>query len=414
MVSESPYSMATMSTPLVALVAFLVGAAIGGLAAVVVAQTRARRLEVTGAQREEQVRLLEQQIVALQQTEERLREAFKAMSSDALKENRESFLGDAQRLVEPLGKALKDVQEQVKTLEGAREQAYKGLTQQLGELSQAQVGLRQETKQLVAALRSPTTRGRWGEVQLRRVVEFAGMVEYCDFVEQESSSTGMGTIRPDMIVKLPNDRCVVVDAKAPLQAYLDALDAPTEEIREQKMVEHAKQVRDHLTALSNKKYWEQFDESPEFVVLFLPGESFYSAALEQDGSLIELGAQKRVILATPTTLIALLRSVAYGWNQEKLAANAQRISDLGQELYRRLRTMGGHFQRLGRSLNSSVKHFNEAAGSLQSRVVVQARRFEELGTAPGDKIEDLELIEAQAVSPDVPELEAADTPPIVQ
>jgi DNA recombination protein RmuC len=406
--------MASMSTPLVALVAFLVGAALGALAAVVVAQTRARRLEVSSAQREEQVRLLEHQIEALQQTEVRLREAFKAMSADALKENRESFLGDAQRLVEPLGKALKDVQEQVKTLEGAREQAYRGLTAQLGELSQAQVGLRQETKQLVAALRSPTTRGRWGEVQLRRVVEFAGMVEYCDFVEQEGSSSAEGRIRPDMIIKLPNDRCVVVDAKAPLQAYLDALDAPTEEIREQKMVEHAKQVRDHLTALSNKKYWEQFDESPEFVVLFLPGESFYSAALEQDGSLIELGAQKRVILATPTTLIALLRSVAYGWNQEKLAENAQKISDLGQELYKRLRTMGGHFQRLGKSLNSSVKHFNDAAGSLQSRVVVQARRFEELGSAPGDKIEDLELIESQAVSADLPELDPGETPPPLQ
>jgi len=255
--------------------------------------------------------------------------------------------------------------------------------------------LRAETGNLVKALRAPNVRGRWGEVQLRRVVEMAGMVDHCDF-DVQASVTGDdgGLLRPDMVVKLPEGKLIVVDAKTPVVAYLDALDAPDDVTRMEQLTRHAAHVRAHIEALSRKAYWEQFDPAPEFVVLFLPGEMFFSAALERDPLLIEYGAEKRVILATPTTLIALLKAIFFGWRQQKLTANAQEISKLGRSLYERLSTMGGHIGKLGESLGKSVKSYNQAVASLETRVMVKARMFRDLEVgSPEDQIEALEQVD---------------------
>ena len=349
---------------------------------------------------------------------EELRNAFKAMASDALKSNNSSFLVIAEEtlkrfqsqassdlearqkavadMVAPVRDSLNKVDVQIQQMEVARGDAYGELRAQVQSLILTQKELQSQTGNLVQALRTPNVRGRWGEIQLRRVVEIAGMLSYCDFTEQESVTTENGRLRPDLVVKLPGGKHVVVDAKTPLQAFLDAFETTDEEARRACLANHARQVRDHMKTLSGKKYWEQFDSAPEFVVMFLPGETFFSAALEQDSSLIEHGVLNRVIPASPTTLIALLKAVNYGWNQEKLARNAQQISALGKELHDRLRMLAGHITQVGTGLDRAVESYNKAVGSLESRVLVSARKFAELGTSVADDIPELAPIETTA------------------
>ncbi|KPF86808.1 DNA polymerase V [alpha proteobacterium AAP38] len=354
-------------------------------------------------------------LALLDQAQVRLADAFKALSADALSANNREFLtlaqaqfdrfgevakGDLEKrsaaidaLVTPIREHLSKFGEAVHGIEQARIGAYTELKTQVAHLMESQGQLRAETGNLVKALRSPATRGRWGEIQLKRVVEMAGMLDHCDFHEQASVNNADGNrLRPDLIVRLPGGKSIVVDAKAPLEAFLDATHAGDDEARSAHLSRHARHIRDHMKALGEKRYWAQFDPAPEFVVLFLPGESFFSAALEQDPALIEAGIDQSVIPATPTTLIALLRAVSYGWRQEALARNAQAISQLGRELHERLSTMADHMAKVGKGLGGAVNSYNAAVASLETRVMVTARRFKELkATAGGDLPELLQL-----------------------
>ncbi|MCK5913520.1 MAG: DNA recombination protein RmuC, partial [Desulfuromusa sp.] len=361
----------------------------------------------------------------LEENRQQAERNFQALSAQALAANNQSFLdlakstlgnfqqqakGDLEnrqqainQLVQPLQESLQKVDHKIEQLEQKRSGAYARLDEQLKSLLNSQLKLESETGNLVRALRTPAVRGRWGEIQLRKVVEMAGMVNYCDFVEQETADSGR--LRPDMIIKLPNGRNIIVDSKAPLQAYLESLEATDDTHRTACLAHHARQIRDHLQKLSAKNYWEQFQPTPEFVVLFLPGETFFSAALAQDPALIEAGVDQKVLLATPTTLIALLRSVAYGWRQEQLTENAEAISQLGREIYDRLATLSQHFAQMGKNLERAVDGYNKGMASLDSRVMVSARKFKELGAGSSKEIEPIEQIDKLPRSPQLPESE---------
>ena len=344
-----------------------------------------------------------------------MRLVFRNLAAEALSRNNQSFLDLAKsslggfhseakgelalkeqairESVQPLQEMLEKYKTQLAEMERKRESAYGGIHQYLENVAQTQVELRKETGSLVAALRSPQVRGKWGEISLKRVVELAGMVEHCDFRLQQTLIAENSRLRPDLIVYLPNGRQIAVDAKVPLEAYLSALESSDEPEKERLMVEYSQQLKRHITLLSGKSYWEQLEGSPEFVVLFLPLESLYSAALRYNPELLERGIEKRVFVATPTTLIALLKAVEYGWKEKRLNQNAEEIRTLGQDLHNRLFNLADHLSRLGTNLNRAVQTYNETVGSFERRVFVQARRFKELGVPAKEEIPEIAYID---------------------
>ncbi len=374
--------------------------------------------------REQQGGAQRRELMAAAETQ--LADAFNALSAKALARNNQAFLDLATQnlalfqetakgdlaarqqavagLVKPLSEELAKLAGQTQALEKARAESYGQLSEQVKNLFGAQQELKQETGRLVSALRRPEVRGRWGEVQLKRVVEMAGMLEHCDFYEQESGDDGR---RPDMLVRLPGGKTVVLDSKAPVAAYLEAVEAEHEDARGRALARFVQHVRTHIQQLAGKSYWDQFEQSPEFVVMFLPGEAFFSAALQQDPELIEYASAQKVILATPTTLLALLKAVYYGWRQEALAENARQVSQLGALLYERLSKLGEHWNSVGKNLGQAVKAYNDATGSLETRVLVTARKFEELQVAPeGKSLAECVTVDQAARALQAPELTA--------
>jgi len=385
---------------------------------------------------EEERKAAAEKLALLQNVRENFQDSFKALSSDALKSNNQAFLelatanlskfqegakGELEKrenavneLVKPLKESLQKVDLKIEAMENNRSATYAALGEQLKMLSESQIHLRSETSNLVKALRTPHVRGRWGEIQLRRVVEMAGMLENCDFVTQDSVTTEEGRLRPDLVVRLPNGRSIVVDSKVPIQAYLDSLNATEDQLRSSLLADHTRHVRTHLQQLSTKSYWEQYSGA-DFVVLFIPGETFYQAALEQDPSLIEHGAERKVLIATPTSLIALLKVIAFGWRQDQVEQQAKEISELGSLLYDRIRSMASHLDDLRKNLDRAVESYNRSIGSFESRVFVAARKFKELGAGTGDEIPESTKIEKSTRALEVEliqEKTAAETAPV--
>lgn len=418
----TPDSLAINLTDSVALAlaaAFVVGGLLGALAAYLhsqrkIAALREQHVQLATALEHER-RAMEEKVRVLEAARTQLADTFSTLSSQALKHNSEEFLrlarenmqqfhsraeGDlAQRekaiehLVKPIREALDKTEAQIREIEKDRQQAYGSLSKHLETMAQTQAALQSETRNLVQALRRPEVRGQWGELTLKRLAELAGMVEHCDFYEQEQVRSEKGTLRPDMIVRMPGGREVVVDAKTPLDAYLNAMEAPDEESRQQHLATHSRHVRERIRELAGKGYWSQFKNAPDFVVLFIPGDQFLGAALDRDHELLEYALRQKVVLATPTSFVALLRAIAFGWRQEQLTDNAEIIRQIGEELYSRLGTFAEHLNRVGRSLESGVTHYNKAVASFDKRVMVGARRFTELGIEAGKGIEELDQID---------------------
>jgi DNA recombination protein RmuC len=329
--------------------------------------------------------VLRERVRAQRVTAEELSDRFKALSAETLQRSNESFLQLAGTQLKPIADTLRAFDEKTQQLDRERQRAYGTLTEQVKSLAEGQERLRVETGGLRTALRAPHVRGRWGEMQLKRVVELAGMLAHCDFEEQATTLDADGRmLRPDLVVHLPGGKHVVVDAKAPLAAYLDALEAPDEDTRRAHVTAHARQVREHITKLAAKRYWQQFEPAPEFVLMFLPDETFFRVAAESDPALLELGPESGVLPTSPTTLIGLLKVFAYAWQQETIAEDAREIATLGRELYDRLGVFAGHFAKVGRALGTAVGAYNDATGSLERRLLVTARKFEEYGAAAGD------------------------------
>ena len=367
------------------LVGLVVGGALGWLAARARSAADVARLDAT--------------LRATREGEARLEQSLRALSQDAARDQHASLA----QLLTPLQEAVHRYERRVVEVENDRVDAYAELRTEVRQMQSVSSALSTSTSQLVAALRAPQVRGRWGEHQLRRIVEAAGMLAHCDFTEQVSAATDNGGIRPDLLVRLAGGRHVVVDAKAPLDAYLTALEARDDRTRDAQLDLHAKHLRGHVDQLAAKSYWAGFESTPEFVVLFVPADPFLDTALQRDPTLMEHAFSRDVVLATPATLVALLRTVAYAWRQEALARNAVQVHTLGRELYTRLSTMGAHLTRLGSSLGSAVGAYNKAVGSLESRVLVSARKFAELGISddPLDPPEQVELTPRQLQSPEL-------------
>lgn len=358
-------------------------------------------------------------------TENQMVEKFTSLSSQALKHNSEEFLKLAKEnlaqfqikaqgdltakekaidsMIKPIKEALEKTEKQIYAMEKDRKEAYGALTQHLETMSQTQQALQGETRNLVKAFSRPEIRGQWGELTLKRLVELAGMVEHCDFYEQQQTTTEEGNQRPDMVIRMPGGREVIVDVKTPLDAYLRAVEASDESIRKKELQHHTRNVRQRIRELANKSYWSQFAKSPDFVVLFIPGDQFLSSALDDDPGLLEHAMQQKIILATPTSLVALLRAIAYGWRQESLTQNAEKIRQVGDELYGRLTTFADHLGKLGKSLNGSVLQFNKAVGSFDVRILPSARKFSEMGISAKNSVESIDQIESTARAIESPE-----------
>ncbi|MDH5547714.1 MAG: DNA recombination protein RmuC [Gammaproteobacteria bacterium] len=412
----------TTSNIVISLLIFAIALALGYLIATLRAQKQLRELQDKNLALQTQVdqehRLYEQKQQALDESKKHFAETFTSLSRDALNKNNEAFLQLAQEklkqfqveakgslemkekaienLVKPIKEALEKTEKQVRQIENERKEAYGALNKHLESLAETQNKLQSETRNLVAALKRPEVRGQWGEMTLKRLAELAGMVEHCDFDEQTTINTEDGRLRPDMVIRLPGGRDIVVDIKTPLDAYIAAVEADNDETRQQQLTRHARHVRDRVKELASKAYWQQFKNAPDFVVLFIPGDQFLSAALDIDRQLLEDAMKNKVILSTPTSLVALLRAIAYGWRQESLAENAEEIRALGDELYTRMATFAEHLGKLGRSLEQGVGHYNQAIGSFNTRVMPGARKFSELGVQGKKEIPDLEPVEKAA------------------
>ncbi|WP_438971780.1 DNA recombination protein RmuC [Methylophaga sp.] len=403
------------------LIALAIGLILGGLIGYVIRNKTVRRIETRNNELELTLELEQKNKLqldqVLNQTREQLANTFNQLSNEALNRNNSSFLRLAEenlkrfqseakadlgtkekaieQMLKPINEALQKTSKQIHDIEKERKESYGSLRSTIDQMTKSQQELQLETQNLVQALRRPEVRGQWGEMTLRRLAELSGMVAHCDFFEQTHTNTETGSIRPDMIVKLPEKRDIIVDAKTPLDAYLSAIQAKDDSIRQKELKRHAQVIRSRVKELARKNYWAEYSNSPEFVVLFIPGEQFLSAALEVDPALLEDSMSQNIILATPTNFIALLRAVSYGWKQQALAENAENIRELGETLYKRLSTFGSHLSKLGNSLGSTVNHFNSAVGSLERQVLPGARKFTEMGISSKHKINDLPPIEQQ-------------------